>query len=123
LSPQSYSFTVQDPLEGFNYYRLRQLDIDGKANYSKIVRIDRLPEETLIIYPNPATAILRIKIPESNVLLQILNSYGAVVKTNIRSGPGFTEITIQDLPAGIYYLKVLSNNKNQNRIVGKFIKR
>jgi hypothetical protein len=120
-SPQLYSFTEKDPLEGHNYYRLKQVDIDDKSEYSKIIRLDRSQGEKLILYPNPVSTTLRIKILNSSAVLHILNSIGEVVKTKTTSGQGVAEIDIRDLPCGVYYLKVLSN-KNRNGATAKFIK-
>lgn len=43
------------PLPGINYYRLKQVDIDGKFVYSKTVMVDmrRSNEQNLVLMPNP----------------------------------------------------------------------
>src|SRR5690606_19785098 len=35
--PIDYSFTDDDPAQGTNYYRLRQIDLDGTYTYSPLV--------------------------------------------------------------------------------------
>jgi hypothetical protein len=37
---QSYSFTDETPRKGKNYYRLNQVDLDGRSNYSSIRTVD-----------------------------------------------------------------------------------
>lgn len=51
-----YSYTDASPLSGNNYYRLRMVDMDGSATYSKIVVISfsNSNEHFVATYPNPA---------------------------------------------------------------------
>lgn len=49
-----YGFFDPAPLSGLNFYRLRNLDNDGKSAYSNIVRIDlRKGNADVNVYPNP----------------------------------------------------------------------
>ena len=51
-----YQFTDHEPYKGINYYRLRQVDLDGKVNYTKIIPL--LFEEgvrAFELYPNPTS--------------------------------------------------------------------
>ena len=74
----NYSYNDKDLKSrgGIIYYRLKQVDVDGKFNYSS-VRIIRLGDEktsiTLTTFPNPVATDLRITLPSSwqNKHLQI----------------------------------------------------
>ncbi|HLT81884.1 MAG TPA: PA14 domain-containing protein, partial [Cyclobacteriaceae bacterium] len=48
-----YQFVHNDPKPGWNYYRLKQIDYDGKYEYSRLIPVfaDDLPR--VEIYPNP----------------------------------------------------------------------
>ena len=49
-----YGFFDAGPLPGISYYRLRNLDMDGKSGYSNIVRVDlRKDNKDITLYPNP----------------------------------------------------------------------
>ena len=52
---QNYSFIDNKPLQGNNYYRLKQIDFDDKFEYSDIrsVRIDGLGQGLVEVFPNP----------------------------------------------------------------------
>lgn len=51
---RDYSFVHAEPGNGINYYRLRQVDIDGSESYSEIRRIEFTSnQEALRIFPNP----------------------------------------------------------------------
>ena len=48
-----YKHLDESPLDGFNYYRLRQVDIDLQADYSPVVVIQHVPTSSYVLYPNP----------------------------------------------------------------------
>ncbi|MCF8283324.1 MAG: hypothetical protein K9J45_23210, partial [Bacteroidales bacterium] len=51
---QSYAFTDERPLPGVNYYRLRQVDFDGKMEYSDIRSVMMEGSANgIAVYPNP----------------------------------------------------------------------
>lgn len=52
----NYSFTDQSPAEGINYYRLMQVDKDGKTQYSSIRSVKYSMSDKYIVSPNPTKA-------------------------------------------------------------------
>ncbi len=58
-----YVFTDGSVQPGHNYYRIKQVDSDGRVTYSKIISIVYEPGKTnLVIYPNPVKNSLHIGI-------------------------------------------------------------
>lgn len=53
-----YKFQDESPSIGINYYRLKQLDKNGKANFSFIRSVQFTPQ--IVIYPNPVSSLLTI---------------------------------------------------------------
>lgn len=52
-----YGFFDPNPLPGISFYRLRNLDQDGKSGYSNIVRVNLSKDgKSVIVYPNPVRA-------------------------------------------------------------------
>jgi len=49
----SYYFTDNSPMTGHNYYRLKQVDKDGKTNYSEVTKAYFAGGATISIFPNP----------------------------------------------------------------------
>ncbi len=63
------------------------------------------------IYPNPANNILNISLPPSFnfTIVELINNQGEVVKS-INLGNNFILINIDDVPPGLYVLKLSSSN-------------
>ena len=96
-----YVYMDLHPLPGRSLYRLRQVDVDGRANYYGPVSV-RLDSGVIRLFPNPVTGRLRITGevgPEQEVLI-----YHADGRPALR-GWG-NAIDVRRLPAGVYYLRL-----------------
>ena len=58
-----YSFNDNSPSYGTNYYRLKQIDNDGKFSFSKILSINIDSKFDLVTYPNPSSKDLHVLYP------------------------------------------------------------
>lgn len=62
------------------------------------------------IYPNPASQMINISFDEaldSEVSFQLINSQGKIVKTNVIEATTIEkQVDLQDIPKGVYYLKL-----------------
>jgi hypothetical protein len=96
----SYDFTDNTPLST-SYYRLRQLDNDGKETYSKVISVSLKGSDKLKVYPNPVSDLL---IVETDIKddYQILNLLGQ----QVMNGKATQRIDVSTLPEGTYFLKV-----------------
>jgi hypothetical protein len=121
---QFYDF-LDDPnlrglrdLLGLNYYRLKQVDVDGKFEYSNTIQIsiDPLINSAINIFPNSATDYFVIENVEVGKMVQIFNSNGLLMKEfEIEATSHYSSIS--DFPNGIYLIKV--GNLAQKLIVQK----
>lgn len=99
------------------YYRLRQVDNDGKYDYSKTVPLNISRIVNWSVYPNPVNSQTAIQLSIENgsqVQIQIVNSQGQIVKS-INEGflqEGFYTIPleIQHIASGVYMVKLLMND-------------
>ena len=97
----TYTFTDNTPLST-SYYRLKQVDNDGKFEYSKVISIAQTSKgKGLSVYPNPVSNILNLNYTEGSDF-QILNLLGQQVLT----GKTAQRLDVSALPQGTYVLKV-----------------
>jgi hypothetical protein len=100
----NYTFTDQDPLSGVNYYRVRQVDVDGQYSFSNIALglVDEI--SSILVYPNPVKDILYITgVYKPEEVITIHNAFGGLV---YRGPAANGEILLSDFPSGIYVLKI-----------------
>lgn len=108
VSFTDYGFEHADPVDGMNYYKLRQVDDEGSSSYSDIVyvMIDVLGLQ-VNIFPNPSGGEVFIESSE-NLLgedLYLISSTGSQVKLNPSLvKPGLFRLDLSDQPRGIYLL-------------------
>jgi hypothetical protein len=114
----TYSFVDENPMEGHNYYRLRQIDLDGKTTYSKQIDLDVNSNGNVVnVYPNPAKDNLNIEYTSNNnasLSLQIIDMSGRIIKqvqTKIASGNNAILLPLDGVSAGMYQLQLIENNR------------
>jgi hypothetical protein len=77
------------------------------------------------IYPNPANNMLNVSVSssvEGRITITVIDVSGAPLFTRtLGSGETNTQINIANLPAGIYFVKIISSNSSENT-VKKFVK-
>ena len=105
----TYTFTDDYRLSPVAYYRLKQVDNDGKFAYSKVISIVQSSKgKGLTIYPNPVSSHLTIENTDLSSgtheggTFQILNLLGQQVLT----GKTAQRLDVSALPQGTYVLKV-----------------
>lgn len=109
-TPQDYEFTDLNPLQGVQYYRLRQTDFDGSYNYSPIVALPFESIGPLFAYPSPANSLVTLaldEIPEYDAPWQWCDAGGVVVWSGIwPAGQAWLELEVGLLSPGVYFLGV-----------------
>lgn len=109
------------------YYRLRQVDLDGKFEYSatRVIRIGKQVENTITIltYPNPVSNELKVTVPNNwqgkKVTYILFNANGQVAKKAENSNSGQTEmVNVSTLSPGLYIMKAICGDQvAQQKIV------
>jgi len=125
-----YSFDDVRPLLSNGYYRLKQIDKDGKSAYSAVVllKVSKPAELTISsIYPNPVHSQLNMIVSapvQERLTLIITDLTGRIVKQKIMdviSGDNTVGINVQQLTAGSYTIKAVCAN-GCTTAVQKFVK-
>ncbi len=118
---QFYSFTDIPKQQGVYLYRIKQIDFDGKFNYSNELEInfEFLIDFTLLQnYPNPfnPTTTISYQLPRtSNVLIKVFDALGNEIKTLVNEIKpyGTHEVTFDAsmLPSGLYLYRMFADNR------------
>jgi hypothetical protein len=103
-SKAAYQFWHRQPVQGANYYRLRQVDRDGSFAYSKVVNVDWSGKLMLSVYPNPAKDLLYVSGLQKGDQIQIIDFSGKVLQTLSSAGESMN-VNVRALPSGTYILR------------------
>ncbi len=116
---KNYSSIDYDPYNEVSYYRLKQLDNDGKFMFSNIVSVKFHSEDMLLLYPNPSVkgesfnVCLKAK-PEDKVLIVIRDLQGKEFYSKVVIVSNDKEIVAVDpdgkIAAGVYMVVASSND-------------
>ncbi len=119
---QNYEFVDKNPASGKNYYRLKQVDYDGRFVYSSIL-MEEMSIGSLEIYPNPVNGhTVNLQFPSSNyedAELEIYDNLGRKVIQSVLVY-GESQINISDLLPGFYIVSVkVGGQIFQERLIKK----
>jgi uncharacterized repeat protein (TIGR01451 family) len=113
IKDQFYDFNDEDVEEnGIYYYRIKQVDLDGKFSYSEIRTINRTHSANISNYPNPARESMTVGglNSDESYIVKVIDTRGVVVHSTTISGTDVNKIDIGRLPSGVYELLVVQDN-------------
>jgi uncharacterized repeat protein (TIGR01451 family) len=117
---QTYNFIDEDvSYEDKYYYRVRQIDFDGKYSNSNIVVTERLGNGRYNMYPNPTAGKLNIDghfDEGESYSVQVINNLGQVV---MQSSTPRNGVELDELPNGVYSIIIKKNDEvlHQDKII------
>jgi Secretion system C-terminal sorting domain len=114
--PINYSFTDTKP-NTLNYYRLKQVDFDGKERFSHIVSLQN-SKNSVKIYPSVSSTFLTVELPSET-------EFATVIITDIlgrnlvrQNTPAGQEVNISSLVAGTYFISIdVKGSKTTQRFI------
>lgn len=120
----TYSYVDRNPGTGLNYYRLRQVDQDGKSAYSSVILVRyESGNEELLVYPNPAHDKLVLEFANDllgQLMLKIIDLKGnLVLSKSVKVSSRQLNMNISELPAGVYFIETAVNGRV---FTNKFVK-
>jgi hypothetical protein len=117
-TPKSYSYVDRNITIGDHFYRLKQVDRDGKSEYSTVRLVENNTIDNgkgLLIAPNPASDNIHINLGRSNEV-KALNIYTVdgkkVFTKNLTAEESETSVSTAIFQAGTYIAELRSANGN-----------
>ncbi|GAC1376327.1 MAG: hypothetical protein NVSMB30_21500 [Hymenobacter sp.] len=117
-APSTYTALDERAPAGLLYYRLRQIDTDGKVAFSPVVTVTTAGAKAeVVLYPNPATSLVSF-MATSPTTYRVLNQVGQVqMKGTAEAGTAVVEVG--RLLPGVYLLELQTA---LGRVVRKFVR-
>jgi hypothetical protein len=124
----TYAAVDTKPNEGINYYRLKQIDKDGKVTYSNVVSIslNKSDINAFSIYPNPVGNLLQLNINSTNKStgnIVITDVSGRTIKNitlDLIKGYQSPSVNLTNLKPGNYQITLNWNNQSITQKLIKF---
>lgn len=124
--PQQYEWIDRYPMPGLNYYRLKQVDEDGKYEYHKIDAVDfngKTSDTGIRLYPTEVKDRVSIQLdtpPAAEALLYVVDMTGRILqRERIAAGTVQHDVQFTNLPAGQYMISLQSDKTVQT---ARFVK-
>ena len=103
LARGNYMAIDIQPVSGNNYYRIKQIDVDGRFSYSNIKLIKLTDKIVINVYPNPASDVVNIVGWNTIKQMQLYDLSGRKIN---EWSTGQQTISINNLNNGTYILKM-----------------
>ncbi len=120
LELKNYMVSDENPIRELMYYRLKQTDFDGEFKYSNIVSVEADNSKAMLSHmaPNPTNSTVGFDFyapVKGDLIYEITDLTGRVLiseSKNIESGNSKITTSLDELPEGIYFLKVMFEKTN-----------
>jgi hypothetical protein len=112
-----YKFKHNNPEIGVNYYRLKQVDLDGTTTYFNIVQAYYQKTDIALISKYEENNHFFVKLQSEKpqrISLEIYNINGALAKSglySLSSGENILKLNLNSLNPAIYIFKIYSNSE------------
>jgi hypothetical protein len=105
------------------FYRIKQVDADGKANYTPtvIATCYDLSNPSVNVYPNPTAGKVVIKGLNKEAVVSVINAAGTTVSIKKITAADAPAIDISNQPTGVYTIRIETESKvwTRNIVVTK----
>lgn len=121
---KNYSYTQRQAATGATWYRLKQVDKNGRFEYSSVIKVvvETTSKATLKSYPNPATDRVVVQHARATGREQYaLRSMHGTVMVQGKPAAGSTQsaIDVRSLAPGAYLLVMTNGNEQQTSMIVK----
>ncbi|MEZ4850777.1 MAG: S8 family serine peptidase [Bacteroidia bacterium] len=129
-STSKYEFADHYPQSGANYYRLKQIDLNGEWHYSSVILVTVEDENLLtvnILGNNEEDEFLTLEIlhPDpGKTVIEVIDISGRMIYStvnNSRNNRQEIQIPISNISDGLYMLRVIAEGRDP--VVRKFLRK
>lgn len=116
ISINRYSFYDKSPLHGNNYYKLVQIDEDGKVTELDVKQVAfNFQATTFSLYPNPTTDKINIEFEAGrfNSLLVTDHSGRTLQQLTIPQTESLKALSLANYTTGIYFVRLIGNGDSR----------
>ena len=115
----NYSYTMGKVFSGTVFFRVKQVELNGSANYSTVKKVNLNSIIDLKVWPNPATDLIQINTGNKTGKVNIIDASGKIIKS-ITLSAGINRISVNDMNRGLY---MVTFNSNQGELLqARFLK-
>lgn len=107
-----YYYTDNQPLTSISFYRIKQVDLDGRSSYSNIAKISMEGARGYSIIAVPGSHQLKINVPSTGTSSLNLIIYDGIGRQILRRQiqPGYSVVNTGHLQPGAVYLVTLTTD-------------
>ena len=107
-----YKLTDASVSAAKTFYRIKQVDLNGKYSYSKVVSVGALSTAVQVsLYPNPVINMLHIQTEQLPLVeVRLYKVHGSLIKRETVSHNLSHQIDLSTLPAGFYQVQLQFEN-------------
>ncbi len=111
-----YHFVDETPVYGRNFYRLKQVDIDGQYSFSSVelVILEAEGLADVIAFPNPTRDFIRLRVVrpfETAATVRLVNAYGQQIELlTAEAGSDYLDLDLRSYEAGFYFVRIEYND-------------
>ncbi len=110
-SVNTYDYLHASPsFEKVNYYRIKQVDKNGKFSYSPVIPVKFIAKSIISITPNPVTNVISVTATQSNLEIRVYDATGRLVAAKMLNS-NRTDINASSFAKGLYTVVAISNGK------------
>ena len=117
-----YSTIHATPSKGINYYRLKSLETDNDFAYSKIISINFSGNNELVLFPNPTSDQIRVKVT-SNLIGQpahirfVASDGKEIFNKNVEKLKATETLDVSNITGGTYVIRIENERETTSKIV------
>jgi hypothetical protein len=120
---QNYSYSDLSAVNGVNFYRLRQYDIDGRMAEFPIIQVNFGLDGLPVVYPNPVT--LTVNIASGKELVRSVRLFSVdgkeIMSADNNGGLQVIKLNVSTISSGVYMLEIKTDSKTyQQKILKQY---